>query len=209
MIDIVPNWHPVLVHFTVALLIVAPLLFFAATWLPTESAARLRLLAAARCNLLLGFLITLGTVAAGWYAASTVIHDDAAHAAMLTHRNLALITVAAYTPFVLWTITRKYTGRSHGLLFAVLLLMPVVSLTLTAWRGGELVYVHGLGVQSLPDVAGDHQHKHVESAHAQASAEEESAAEATHDAGAEPGGSEGGVEKDHDHEHQHHEGPQP
>jgi uncharacterized membrane protein len=198
MIDIVPNWHPVLVHFTVALLIVAPLLFFAATWLPTESAARLRLLAAARCNLLLGFLITLGTIAAGWYAASTVIHDDTAHAAMLTHRNLALITVAAYTPFVLWTLTRSHTGRSHGLMFAVLLLLPAASLTLTAWRGGELVYVHGLGVQSLPDVAGDHRHDHAESADTDGSA-----AGTTHDAGTDAGTSSGGADHDHDNGHEH------
>lgn len=163
MIEIVPNWHPVLVHFTVALLIVAPLLFFASTWLPTESPAKLRLLAAARWNLLLGFIISLGTVAAGWYAANTVAHDEAAHAAMLMHRNLALITVVAYAPFVLWTLTRGHGPRSHGLLFAVLLLLPMASLTLTAWRGGELVYVHGLGVQSLPDRGGEHHHGQDES----------------------------------------------
>jgi uncharacterized membrane protein len=198
MIDIVPNWHPVLVHFTVALLIVAPLLFFAATWLPTESAARQRLLAAARCNLLLGFLITLGTIAAGWYAASTVTHDDTAHAAMLTHRNLALITVAAYAPFVLWTLTRSHTGRSHGLMFAVLLLLPAASLTLTAWRGGELVYVHGLGVQSLPNVADDHRHEHAESADMDGSA-----AATTHDAGTDAGTSSGRADHDHDKGHDH------
>ncbi|MEZ5447154.1 MAG: DUF2231 domain-containing protein [Gammaproteobacteria bacterium] len=196
MIEIVPNWHPVLVHFTIALLIVAPLLFFASTWLPMESPAKLRLLAAARYNLLLGFIVSLGTVAAGWYAANTVAHDEAAHAAMLMHRNLALVTVAAYTPFVIWTLTRGHGPRSHGLLFAVLLFLPMVSLTLTAWRGGELVYVHGLGVQSLPD-AGEHRHGDGESSHT---------------AVPEPGDAEtriDGAEHDHGQEHAHDEAPQP
>lgn len=203
MIEIVPNWHPILVHFTVALLVVAPLLFFASTWLPMESPAKLRLLAAARCNLLLGFIVSLGTVAAGWYAANTVAHDEAAHAAMLMHRNLALITVAAYTPFVLWTLTRSHGPRSHGFLFAVLLLLPMVSLTLTAWRGGELVYVHGLGVQSLPDLSGEHHHGQDESAHAAGSGPG-----AAHDAGSETedGGGDG---HDHGQEHAHEDAPQP
>ena len=34
MIEILPNWHPVLVHFTVALFLAAALLFFAAGALP-------------------------------------------------------------------------------------------------------------------------------------------------------------------------------
>jgi len=197
MIEIVPNWHPVLVHFTVALLIVAPLLFFASTWLPLESPAKLRLLAAARYNLLLGFIASLGTVAAGWYAANTVAHHEAAHAAMLTHRNLALVTVVAYTPFVIWTLMRGHGPRSHGLLFAVLLFLPMVSLTVTAWRGGELVYVHGLGVQSLPDAGGQSLHGHGESSHA---------------AAPEPGHAETGTDgADHDHgqENAHDEAPQP
>jgi uncharacterized membrane protein len=201
MIEVVPNWHPVLVHFTVALLVVAPLLFFASTWLPMESPSKLRLLAAARCNLLLGFIVSLGTIAAGWYAANTVAHDEAAHAAMLTHRNLALVTVAAYAPFVLWTLTRGHGPRSHGLLFAVLLLLPMVSLTLTAWRGGELVYVHGLGVKSLPDVGGEHQHGHGESAH--------TAAPEPGDAGHDAETGVDGADHDHGQEHAHDEAPQP
>jgi len=201
MIEIVPNWHPVLVHFTVALLIVAPLLFFASTWLPMESPAKLRLLAAARCNLLLGFIVSLGTIAAGWYAANTVAHDEAAHAAMLVHRNLALTTVAAYAPFVLWTLTRGHGPRSHGLLFAVLLLLPMASLTLTAWRGGELVYVHGLGVQSLPDVGSEHRHGDGESAH--------TAAPEPGDAGHDADTGAGGADHDHGQEHAHDEAPQP
>lgn len=204
MIEIVPNWHPILVHFTVALLVVAPLLFFASTWLPVESPTKLRLLAAARCNLLLGYVISLGTVAAGWYAASTVAHDEAAHAAMLMHRNFALITLAAYTPFVLWTLTRGHGPRSHGFLFAVLLLLPMVSLTLTAWGGGELVYVHGLGVQSLPDLRGEHHHGEDESAHAAGSGPG-----TAHDAGNENGDGGDGDDHDNGQEHAHEDAAQP
>ena len=46
-------------------------------------------------------------------------------------------------------------------MFAGLLLVAALALSVTAWWGGRLVYHHGLGVAGLPQVTGEgHDHHH-------------------------------------------------
>ena len=67
MIEVIPNWHPVAVHFTVALLITASVLFAAGT-LFRKAASGGALTAAARWNLAIGAAVTVATLATGWSA---------------------------------------------------------------------------------------------------------------------------------------------
>lgn len=169
MLDIVPNWHPVLVHFLIALLSLSALLYIAGLLVPEAAPVRGEWHTVARWSLWLGFAAALAAVAAGWQAFNTVAHDEPSHAAMTMHRNWALATVAAYAPFVLWTASRRRDPSEPGIVFAVFLLLPTLLLAVTAHRGAELVYRHGLGVQSLPvtERAGGDGHGHDESgAHA-------------------------------------------
>ena len=92
MIEIIPNLHPIFVHFTVALLSITIGLFLIA-WLIGDKPIRKQLLTVASWNLWLGTGFTLITVAAGWFAYSTVSHDSASHIVMNIHRNFALVTL--------------------------------------------------------------------------------------------------------------------
>lgn len=160
MIEIVPNWHPVFVHFTVALLSVAAL-FFLAAWFAASDRWRRQWAAVAYWNLWIGTVLTAATVAAGWYAFDTVTHDDPSHTAMLAHRNWAIPTFAAFVALGVWGWRdhRKTRGISTAFLLATL--AGTGLLLSTAWHGAELVYRHGLGVMSLPKAeAGDHAHEH-------------------------------------------------
>ena len=91
MIEIIPNWHPILVNFTIALLATATLLFIVAA-----IAGRRRPLGgietAASWNLWLGAAVTTVTLLAGLQAAGSVAHDDLAHAAMENHKFWAFGT---------------------------------------------------------------------------------------------------------------------
>lgn len=159
MIEIVPNWHPVFVHFTVALLSVAVVLFVLAA-LVKGHALRGQWLTVARWDLWLGIGFAAITVIAGWYAYNTVAHDAPSHAAMTEHRNWALATLGVFVLLGVWSVGRHRARKEPGAAFLFGLAMALALLMSTGWRGGELVYRYGLGVMSLPKPeGGDHPHE--------------------------------------------------
>ena len=160
MIDIIPNWHPVLVHFTIALLAVATLLFVV-----VAIAGRRRPLpgmeTAANWNLWLGAAITTVTLAAGLQAAGSVVHDEAAHVAMQNHKFWAFGTATVFILLAVWNDFRVRRGRAVGLAFVAVLLVAAAGLAGTGWRGANLVFGHGLGVKALPDLSQEYTHGEV------------------------------------------------
>jgi len=148
MIDIIPNWHPIFVHFTVALLSTASVLFTVSIILP-EFQYKEQVIIVARWNLWMGSFITIVTLLAGWQAYNTVFHDAPSHVAMTNHRNWALITASLFFVLAAWQLKcrlQKYIRLS----FVIAMLIAFSFLLTTAYKGGELVYRYGLGVMSLP-----------------------------------------------------------
>lgn len=161
MPEIIPNWHPVFVHFTVALLSLAVGLFAISHFLHTALKAQWTLVA--RWSLWFGMGFTLLTVASGIYAYNTVDHDTPSHIAMTDHRNWALITSFTFLLLSMWSLTWAKQSTRLGTLFVLGMLLAGGLLASTAWRGGELVYRHGLGVMALPQSgAAGHAHVHSE-----------------------------------------------
>ncbi len=161
MIEIIPNWHPIFVHFTVALLSMASLLLIAARFVP-ESLARQWSMAGRWC-LWLGALFAIVTVAAGLYAEDTVAHGESAHEAIEDHEALALTTLGWFLVLAAWALWKVRKGAEQALrhgLFLLLLAIGAGLLSSTAWHGAELVYRHGLGVLSLQQVDASMEHHH-------------------------------------------------
>lgn len=166
MIEIIPNWHPVFVHFTVALLFTAVLLFVVARLLSADKLKEQCQLVA-QWNLWLGAGFTVLTVVAGVLAYNSVAHDTPSHEAMTEHRNLALVTAGLFFVMAVWSWLRARAGQGANALMLILLLLGGGLLASTAWHGGELVYRFGLGVMSLPKTeAHDHAGKNHEHGHA-------------------------------------------
>lgn len=156
MFEILPNWHPIFVHFTVALFSVATGLYALSLFVPNERLqSQWRIVA--RWNLWFGMLLTLLTVLTGWYAYNTVSHDVPSHLAMTDHRNWALATAALYLIATVWSLALHRAGKEASPLLLLFLIIALTSLGSTAWRGGEVVYRYGLGVMSLPNT-GQHAH---------------------------------------------------
>lgn len=162
MIEIIPNWHPAFVHFTVALLIIAAIMHLLSRFLPNGELAN-QFEIVARWNLRFGVGFTLLTVASGWYAYNTVAHNAPSHIAMAEHRNWAMATFALFLGVAGWEYFLSRRGKSKNWLFTGLLVIAAGLLLTTAWHGGELVYRYGLGVMSLPKPEGPgHAHEHGE-----------------------------------------------
>lgn len=161
--EIIPNWHPVFVHFTVALLSTSVGLYVVSAFI-NQDKLKNQCHTVARWNLWLGMAITVVTLLTGWYAYNTVAHDEPSHLAMTDHRNWALITAGVFFLLSVWSVFqhRKKKVVSHYL--TVGLVIAFVLLASTAWRGGEVVYRYGLGVMSLPqaesEVDDGHLHSH-------------------------------------------------
>lgn len=155
MIEIIPNYHPIFVHFTLGLLGSAVGLFIL-TRVISNPDLKHQLLTVAHWNLWLGALVTVITVVAGWYAFNTVKHDDPAHVVMLEHRNLALTTFAIVVALAVWSWRKYRPSKQVSPLFVAGALLAAGLLVATAWHGAELVFRHGLGVISLPDPDNHH-----------------------------------------------------
>lgn len=153
MIEIIPNWHPIFVHFTVALLSIATLFYLLALSL-TNHRWKDQWMTVANWNLWLGTAFAIATGIAGWLAYNSVAHDAPSHAAMTDHRNWAFATLAIFIPLGIWSLWQTRKNKILGKPFLILMLVATAMLASTAWRGGEVVYRFGLGVMSMPETSG-------------------------------------------------------
>ena len=150
MPTIIPNWHPIFVHFTVALFSLAAGLFVISLFVKSPLKEQWQLVA--RWNLWFGAGLTVITALTGLYAYNTVAHDTPSHAAMTEHRNWAIVTITLMLALAVWSIMRVRRAKSLGALFIGAMAVTGGVLASTAWHGGEVVYRYGLGVISLPKI---------------------------------------------------------
>ncbi len=150
--EIIPNWHPIFVHFTIALLSISTALFILGAVLRyKQHSYSVMILHSAYVNLWCGAIISIITVSAGFYAYYTVSHDGISHLAMKDHRNWALATSTLFVILTGWSISTFKKGGRLNFAFLILMVVSTISLSITGWKGGELVYRYGIGVISLPN----------------------------------------------------------
>ena len=147
--QVIPNFHPIVVHFPIALTVVA-FLFNIAAYLRRSHPVSAQLAAAGHFTLWLAAIGAAVAVLFGWLAYSSVNHDDAGHAAMLLHRSWAVPTAVGLILLASWDAWKYRVNEliSVPMLFVLFLLSQ--SIAVTGWLGGEVVYRHGIGVLSLP-----------------------------------------------------------
>lgn len=160
MIEIIPNWHPVFVHFPIAFTS-ASVFFFVASKLLKGKAVAAQCLLTGKWMLWAAVILACITAAFGWLAYNSVKHDEAGHLAMTVHRNWALSALGALVLLAALELRsrRSATTPSYGFLF--LLVAAWLLVVSAAWHGGEVVYRYGLGVMSLPEAEeAGHTHEH-------------------------------------------------
>ena len=152
-IEIIPNYHPILVHFTIGLLSISALLYLAGSVFKKEN-----LLVVARWNLWIGAVLTIGTVIAGFDAYNSVAHDAESHMAMTDHKNWALPTAGIFVVLALWAVWKQRGAKTVSPVFVVIIVLASGLLAATGYKGGEVVYRHGTGVMRMPEIQGDGGH---------------------------------------------------
>ena len=105
MPEFIPNLHPLLVHFPIALIFVSAI-FHVAAIVTRGKACATHCTILAHVTLWLGALTALPAVFFGWQAFNSVNHDEAGHAAMLLHRAWALGTLGVLVVLAGWDAWR-------------------------------------------------------------------------------------------------------
>ena len=135
------NVHPLVVHFPIAFLMGAALLYFAA-WL-----SKLDWLAHSACVvLMLGAVSLAVAVATGLYAERGVMLAHSVREALLEpHETYMLTTATVCTLLTVWAMAaRPFPKKGRGL-FLVLLLVMIGVMTVGADYGGRMVYDYNAG----------------------------------------------------------------
>lgn len=168
MIEVIPNWHPLLVHFPIALISLSAIFHVAARLLAKQPRYASPCAVLAHATLWLGALAALPTALLGWQASNMVDHDATGHAAMLLHRTWALVTVLVLIILAGLDAWRNKVDAMPAWSFTAAVILAWMLVASTAWHGAELVYRHGLGVIAVTATSesGEHEHGHEPAPHA-------------------------------------------
>lgn len=152
MPEIIPNYHPFMVHFTISLIVVSFGMLLLAYVLKTKPRIQEECFIVSRWCLWLAALASGLTIVAGFHAYYTVGHDAISHKVMTIHRNWGMTTFMIIWLMAIWSFILHLKNKSPRWLFAVSLAVTVILVMVTGWYGAELVFRYGTGVKSLPQV---------------------------------------------------------
>ena len=135
------NIHPLVIHFPIAFLMGAALLYFAA-WIWKRD----RFAHSAFVVLVLGALSLAVAVATGLYAEEGVMISLSVREHLLrAHQTYMLVTLAMCTMLTIWAMVARPFPKKGRLLFLSLLLVMIGVMTAGADFGGRMVYDYNAG----------------------------------------------------------------
>lgn len=140
-----PEWHPMVVHFPLALGVSAALFLLAARLVRDQRRAA-ALATVGTWNLCVGAVAALFALATGVAAVVDLHVGAAAHQAISTHLKWAIFTTLALVLLAVWRGAGSAWDSRPGWPFVVVLLGATAALAVTGYRGGQNVYRYGIGV---------------------------------------------------------------
>lgn len=140
------NIHPLLVHFPIALLYGAALLYFLASIRASEA-----LKWTALWMLLLGALGAAAAVASGLYAAPGLMVSESVRHELLRHHKRLMIAAAAVTGVLTaWALATRPMPTRGRYVFLAGLIAVMWLIAAGADIGGEMVYGYNAGGSACP-----------------------------------------------------------
>jgi uncharacterized membrane protein len=143
------NFHPLFVHFPIALLSISWIFDLLGTILRKEELTR-----AGWWTQLSGTIALLAALATGLGAKASVSVPAAGAGHLARHEQVAFVAAALFLVHLYLRIRLQRTpGRRMTPALLVLSLVGLLLIWLGAWLGGELVYRFGVGVHTSPERA--------------------------------------------------------
>jgi len=145
-------WHPMLVHFPLALVLTGAAALGLARVLPAERAGR-TLAIVGTWNLCLGAVTIVFALGSGLAAVIGLAVGDAARHAVGIHVKWAVAASFGVILLAVWRGAGNSPEQRPSAVFLALLAIVTVLLIMTGYRGGQNVYRWGVGIQT--PAAGD------------------------------------------------------
>jgi len=142
-----PGWHPVVVHFPLALVVSGAIFLWAARLMRAEGRAA-TLATVGTWNLCLGALAAIIGLASGLAAVLHLHVGVAAHQAISTHVKWAIFTTLALVLLAVWRGAGSAPAARPSWIFLFVLSAATAALIETGYRGGQNVYRYGIGVEA-------------------------------------------------------------
>lgn len=143
-----PGWHPLVVHFPLALILIAAPLMLAARLLRSEAMASITAIVGT-WNLCLGALAALLALATGLSAVLDLDVSAAARQAIALHMKWAMFSTLALVLLAIWRGAGTAQGSRPSWIFIIVLLAASAALAVTGYRGAKNVYEFGVGVKRI------------------------------------------------------------
>lgn len=141
-----PNPHPLIVHFPIALLTVSFLFDLAGIALKKEHLHR-----TAWWMLVCGIIGLAGAVTSGILAGQSVAIPAGATGHFEIHEGMAFVAAALSAIVFFWRVSHRTAfPENRRAVYLLLTLAALTAVWIGAWYGGELVYTAGVGIKVIP-----------------------------------------------------------
>jgi uncharacterized membrane protein len=138
-------WHPMVVHFPLALVVTAAALLLAARLVPHDGRAAV-LATVGTWNLCLGALAALFALGSGLAAVIDLHVGPDARRAISMHAMWAIFTTLSLLLLAVWRGAGNALASRPSWLLVIVLLASTGALIFTGYRGGQNVYRYGVAV---------------------------------------------------------------
>lgn len=145
---ILPGWHPIVVHFPLALVVSAAILLSCARLLRTQRFTS-TLSTVGTWNLCLGAIAALCALGSGLAAVIGLDAGAAARQAVSVHLKWAVFTTLALVLLAVWRGSGNAQESRPSWVFIIVLLAATAALIVTGYHGGQNVFKYGIGVQGM------------------------------------------------------------
>jgi uncharacterized membrane protein len=142
---LIPGWHPMIVHFPLALIVTAAFMLSVARVLPGQRRAA-ALATVGTWNLCLGAVFVFFALGSGLAAVVDLQVDSVAHQAISLHVKSAVVTTMLVLLAAVWRGAGTDADSRPSWLFLAILWVATSALLITGYRGGQNVYRFGVGV---------------------------------------------------------------
>ena len=147
MMYIAPGWHPIIVHFPLALIVTATFCLTLVRLRPANRHAA-AVATVGTWNLCLGSVAVFFALGSGLAAVIGLHVGAAAHQAISAHAKSAILTTVLVLMVAVWRGAGTAQDSRPTWLFVILLWAATAALVVTGYRGGQNVYRYGVGVSA-------------------------------------------------------------